>query len=430
LSLNNLIVDRIIIALNFLKNLILPMKILKLPLIIMGISVLSPTISSAWSLREAARVVSSPHRVAENTLRTGAKVLSGKKPPEAILAPSKNYFVSNANKALSIKSIPTNAIYDQAKKLASVTPATETIFDVSTFSQAYYGQLVNTYGQAAVNILQGKDPAIIIAAPLAAAIRHAKEIHSQKAKPLPPDVKAGLARLFSPAILNRARYTVGKVDISLPTVIRNTPFFGGSSNAVTVDNIIVFPYDPPSFAENPAWWAHEVYHVKQYAQWGVEDFALRYIKNSSKIEKEAKDVEKRLGNLAQGVKANPDGGHSHAAHLNSSVSTQSHTDQSPTEILIPAWLATPSEQIDPVVIQCVFPTDLNPVNYYGTKSGKIIVYHRGLKQWMHIGNAVPSNHHLVGWYYQTPNLTYWVDHAGKIMSGPFQIGHVESFKQD
>jgi hypothetical protein len=40
---------------------------------------------------------------------------------------------------------------------------------------------------------------------------------------------------------------------------------------------------------DPKLWAHEITHVVQYARWGVDEFAVRYLRDYQAVEKEAWD---------------------------------------------------------------------------------------------------------------------------------------------
>ncbi len=44
---------------------------------------------------------------------------------------------------------------------------------------------------------------------------------------------------------------------------------------------------------NPVLWAHELTHVIQYQDWGIGDFAKRYVRNYRSVEQTAYDAETR-----------------------------------------------------------------------------------------------------------------------------------------
>jgi hypothetical protein len=134
-------------------------------------------------------------------------------------------------------------------------------------------------------ILQGDNPAMLIAEPLAAALRSAEHQFESQAQPLPADVKARLSGFYPVDILNSARWTVGSVSLSVPDLINNErKLFAGVDNAVTVGHITVFETDP---GNNYHWWAHEMQHHVQYANWGIDQFALHYVTFCHQVETDA-----------------------------------------------------------------------------------------------------------------------------------------------
>jgi hypothetical protein len=56
--------------------------------------------------------------------------------------------------------------------------------------------------------------------------------------------------------------------------------------AVTLDDVIVFQ-ERSAALEDPKLWAHELKHVMQFAEWGVDGFALRYLNDYEAVEHEA-----------------------------------------------------------------------------------------------------------------------------------------------
>lgn len=134
-------------------------------------------------------------------------------------------------------------------------------------------------------VLQGQNPDMLIAEPLAAAIRSAQLQFQNQAQPLPADVKAKLAGAYPQDVLDAARWTVGSISISVPDVVNKArKIFAGVDNAVTVGNITVFEVDP---GQNYHWWAHEMEHQVQYKQWGIDSFALKYMTGCHQVESDA-----------------------------------------------------------------------------------------------------------------------------------------------
>lgn len=105
---------------------------------------------------------------------------------------------------------------------------------------------------------------------LAEAIRISRNTHWGSAQPLPPNVRNALAPYFPANILDGARYRMKSGAISLPAAINLL----NKGNAVTLDDLIFF--DSADQTQNLELWAHELTHVVQYKNMGVESFANVY----------------------------------------------------------------------------------------------------------------------------------------------------------
>jgi hypothetical protein len=135
---------------------------------------------------------------------------------------------------------------------------------------------------------------------LATAIIAARDELSSRAQPVPDEVKQWLRGLIPDAVLDRAKYVIGEPRLTQPDAVNGlqTTVLGHEGHAVTVDHIIVFSRKPDAAAAAPhvlagemAWWAHELRHVDQYREWGVAEFALRYLTESYAVEGDARSVE-------------------------------------------------------------------------------------------------------------------------------------------
>jgi hypothetical protein len=105
---------------------------------------------------------------------------------------------------------------------------------------------------------------------------------AEGAEPIPPPIRAALAGYVPEAILDRVRWRVGASEMSLPqTIIRF-----GDAYAVTLDYVVVFQEQREAL-EDPKLWAHELKHVMQFAEWGVDGFATRYLTDHDAIEADA-----------------------------------------------------------------------------------------------------------------------------------------------
>jgi hypothetical protein len=105
---------------------------------------------------------------------------------------------------------------------------------------------------------------------LAFAIRASRSSAGGGAQPIPPHIRAQLAPYFPSQVLDRARYNTNKASISLPAAINLI----NEGNTVTLDDLIVFT--DAQAANDPILWAHELTHVMQYQNMGVEGFANVY----------------------------------------------------------------------------------------------------------------------------------------------------------
>ena len=101
-------------------------------------------------------------------------------------------------------------------------------------------------------------------------------------EPIPAPIREALAGYVPEAILERVRWREGASELSLPqNVIRF-----GDVPAVTLDDVIVFQQRRAAL-EDPKLWAHELKHVMQFKEWGVDGFARRYIGDYEAVEREA-----------------------------------------------------------------------------------------------------------------------------------------------
>jgi hypothetical protein len=92
--------------------------------------------------------------------------------------------------------------------------------------------------------------------------------------PIPPTIRQYLTGYASDDSLNRATYKVGDNGaVNLAHLLEQ----GGMASAVTLIDVIVFL--GPSEADLLDIWAHELTHVDQYRDWGVNSFAVQYVRN-------------------------------------------------------------------------------------------------------------------------------------------------------
>lgn len=124
----------------------------------------------------------------------------------------------------------------------------------------------------------------------AAAIRHAEGQASWGAKPIPATVYQQLLFNYAAPFLQSVRYnTFGAARISLDSAVM---MLNNDVAAVTLDDIIVFRNE--NDAQNPVLWAHELTHVQQYRNMGIDTFANVYTTNAWILENQAIDVQDRV----------------------------------------------------------------------------------------------------------------------------------------
>jgi Domain of unknown function (DUF4157) len=105
---------------------------------------------------------------------------------------------------------------------------------------------------------------------------------AQGVEPIPAPIRAALEGYVPGPILERVRWRVGGGELSLP---QNLIRFGHVPG-VTLDDVIVFE-ERRAALEDPKLWAHELKHVMQFAEWGVDGFAARYLSDYEAVESEA-----------------------------------------------------------------------------------------------------------------------------------------------
>jgi hypothetical protein len=102
-------------------------------------------------------------------------------------------------------------------------------------------------------------------------------------EPIPPAVREALSAYVPAEILDRVRWRVDDSTLS----VQQTMFQMGYMLAVTMDQVVVFAQTDD--VDNPALWAHELFHVMQYQEWGIEGFVARYLADYESVERDAWD---------------------------------------------------------------------------------------------------------------------------------------------
>jgi hypothetical protein len=100
----------------------------------------------------------------------------------------------------------------------------------------------------------------------------------QGVEKIPPSIRASLEGYVPDMTLARVRWRAGAGD-----VLSQSAFFLKDAEAITLDYVVVFA-DENEARNDPKLWAHELRHVMQFEEWGVEGFASRYLADSAAVE--------------------------------------------------------------------------------------------------------------------------------------------------
>lgn len=109
-------------------------------------------------------------------------------------------------------------------------------------------------------------------------------------EPIPLMIRAQLAPFYDEALLDAVRFRVGITEeMDAATVMLQNP----DVQAVTLIDVVVFR-DAQAAAEDPVLWAHELWHVQQYREWGSDGFARRYTRDFQSVEGPAYEMGERV----------------------------------------------------------------------------------------------------------------------------------------
>lgn len=107
---------------------------------------------------------------------------------------------------------------------------------------------------------------------------------------IPLHIRAQLEPYYDLQVLDSARYTIGdEAQMNAANAMLQNP----DVHAVTLIDIIVFRH-PHDALDNVALWAHELHHVQQYLQWGVDGFAARYSRDYNAVEAPAYAIQRQV----------------------------------------------------------------------------------------------------------------------------------------
>ena len=124
---------------------------------------------------------------------------------------------------------------------------------------------------------------------LATAIRFSRgQALNRGVQSIPPAVRQELAPYFPSGLLDKVRWTTAN-GVSIDGALKN---WFNQEGAVTLDDVIAFSSD--TLVGDIALWAHELTHVLQYSQLGVETFAFQYSIDFNGIENQARQNSSRI----------------------------------------------------------------------------------------------------------------------------------------
>lgn len=109
-------------------------------------------------------------------------------------------------------------------------------------------------------------------------------------QPMPAAIRAQLLAYYPAEVLDSARFKIGDGQVleSAENILSNPDV-----NAVTLVDVIVFR-DAQQAEDDVALWAHELWHVQQYREWGTAEFARRYVSDSDAVEAPAYAIQRRV----------------------------------------------------------------------------------------------------------------------------------------
>jgi hypothetical protein len=123
------------------------------------------------------------------------------------------------------------------------------------------------------------------ASALQQALRQSRnEARSGATAPIPFKIWKAVGCLYDDRkLLESVRYKIGDDEARN---IANLSIRFGDAYAVTLIDTIVFAKKADAL-ENVDLWAHELWHVKQFRDWGEREFAIRYVRDHRAVEAEA-----------------------------------------------------------------------------------------------------------------------------------------------
>ena len=104
-------------------------------------------------------------------------------------------------------------------------------------------------------------------------------------EPIPEWIRDAIEDEVPGSVLDRVRWCA---DCGSEFSLQKQAFRLELVPAITLDHVVVFA-DREAALTDPALWLHELRHVMQFEEWGVADFARRYVEDYEAVEREAYD---------------------------------------------------------------------------------------------------------------------------------------------
>ncbi|WFU49163.1 DUF4157 domain-containing protein [Sinorhizobium terangae] len=137
--------------------------------------------------------------------------------------------------------------------------------------------------------------AVTSAPALEAWLRGSRDTSRPGAGPIPQHIRQALGNFYDNDIYDRVRFKIGD---SGAINLANASIQYGEAEAVTLIDTVVFAN--ANGANDPILWAHELWHVQQFRDWDVRDFAIRYLRSWNSVENEAYSAANRFAAVFAG----------------------------------------------------------------------------------------------------------------------------------
>lgn len=175
-----------------------------------------------------------------------------------------------------------------AALVAATWPAAAQNDDRSAFEQLaafLHAQLAS--GRTTLESSFGQlEPALaVMAAPAVAALITSSRDDALRrgTLPVPDEIRREIGDYVPGEVLDAVRWcTACGGELSL----QKATFRLGLAPAITLDHVIVFAEHDAAMTD-AALWIHELKHVMQFREWGVDGFAVRYVEDYEAVEREA-----------------------------------------------------------------------------------------------------------------------------------------------